>query len=81
MRFIETELYGACIVDLASHEDERDFFTRLFDAKLLEEYGKDLHRAQGNFPCNRRTRILRGMYWEEAEAPESKFIRWGKSVV
>lgn len=75
MRFTETKLAGAYIVDLSPHEDERGFFARTFDAKLLEEHGMNPVIAQANMSYNRRKGTLRGMHMQIAPALESKFVR------
>ena len=75
MRFTETKLAGAYIVDLSPHEDERGFFARTFDAKLLEEHGMNPVIAQANMSYNRRKGTLRGMHMQVEPALESKFVR------
>ena len=75
MRFTETKLAGAFIVDLSPHADERGFFARTFDAKLLEEHGMNPVIAQANLSYNRHKGTLRGMHMQVAPAQESKFIR------
>ena len=39
MKFLETELNGAFIIKFEKHEDERGFFTRVWDKKLFQENG------------------------------------------
>lgn len=75
MRFTETKLAGAYIVDISPHEDERGFFARTFDAKLLEEHGMNPVIAQANMSYNRRKGTLRGMHMQVEPALESKFVR------
>ena len=75
MRFTETKLAGAYIVDLSPHADERGFFARTFDAKLFEERGINPVIAQANLSYNRHKGTLRGMHMQVAPALESKFIR------
>ena len=75
MRFTETKISGAYIVDLSPHTDERGFFARTFDAKLFEEHGINPVIAQANLSYNRHKGTLRGMHMQVAPALESKFIR------
>ena len=75
MRFTETKLSGAYIVDLSPHADERGFFARTFDAKLFEEHGINPVIAQANLSYNRHKGTLRGMHMQVDPALESKFIR------
>ncbi len=75
MRFIETELPGAYVVELSPFEDERGFFARTFDAKLFEEHGMNPRIAQANLSYNKRKGTLRGMHMQTEPALESKFVR------
>jgi dTDP-4-dehydrorhamnose 3,5-epimerase len=81
MRFTETELDGAWVVDLEPREDERGFFARTFDAKLFAERGMEPFAAQGNMSYNRKAGTLRGMHWQNAPAYESKFIRCVRGAI
>lgn len=81
MRFIETELVGAYIVELTPHEDERGFFARMFDAELFEDHGLNSYAAQSNLSHNKFAGTLRGMHWQDATAPESKFLRCVRGAV
>ncbi len=81
MRFTETELSGAYVVDVEPREDERGFFARTFDAKLFEEHGLNAFAAQANLSHNRRAGTLRGMHWQNAPALESKYIRCVRGAI
>lgn len=81
MRFIETELDGAYIVDLVPNEDDRGFFARIFDAELFEKHGMNAFVAQGNLSHNKLAGTLRGMHWQDDTAPESKFVRCVRGAV
>jgi dTDP-4-dehydrorhamnose 3,5-epimerase len=75
MRFIETELAGAFIVELEPRGDERGFFARTFDAKLFEEHGMNPFVAQANASLTRQAGSVRGMHYQLPPAAETKFIR------
>jgi dTDP-4-dehydrorhamnose 3,5-epimerase len=75
MRFIETELAGAFIVELEPRGDERGFFARTFDAKLFEEHGMNPFVAQRNTSLTRQAGTVRGMHFQLPPAAETKFIR------
>ncbi len=81
MRFIETELAGAWIVELAPMEDDRGFFARTFDAKLFEQHGLNPFAAQGNMSYNRRKGTVRGMHYQLPPATETKYIRCTKGGI
>lgn len=81
MRFTETKLAGAYIVDLSPIDDERGFFARTFDAKQLEEHGMNPRIAQANMSYNRTKGTLRGMHMQLEPALESKFVRCVRGAI
>jgi dTDP-4-dehydrorhamnose 3,5-epimerase len=81
MRFIETELAGAFIVELEKRGDERGFFARTFDAKLFEQHGMNPYIAQANTSLTRQTGSIRGMHYQLPPAAETKFIRATRGAV
>ncbi|MDX2138066.1 MAG: dTDP-4-dehydrorhamnose 3,5-epimerase [Chloroflexota bacterium] len=75
MKFGETKLSGAFIVDIEPRSDERGFFTRAFCANEFAERGLKTTIAQANISFNHTRGTLRGMHMQVAPAPETKFIR------
>ena len=75
MKFTETGLEGAWIVDLEPIEDERGFFARSWCAKDLAELGMVADVAQCNVSYNHRAGTLRGMHYSVPPVSESKFVR------
>jgi dTDP-4-dehydrorhamnose 3,5-epimerase len=75
MRFTETELAGAFLVDIEAHVDDRGFFARTFCRRELEAHGLDPTVAQGNIAFNHRRGTLRGMHWQVGQAAETKLVR------
>ena len=49
MKFQEIELNGAYVIELEKKEDERGFFTRVWDKKLFEEKGLNSELLQISF--------------------------------
>jgi len=75
MKFIETDLPGAFVVELERIEDERGFFARAFCVKEFEASGLNPVVAQTNISFNRTRGTLRGMHFQTPPAAESKLIR------
>ena len=75
MRFGETPLPGAYVVDVDRLEDERGFFARTFAAEEFEAHGLDPRVAHCNLSFNARAGTLRGMHYQEAPYAESKLVR------
>ncbi|MCK9532431.1 MAG: dTDP-4-dehydrorhamnose 3,5-epimerase [Gammaproteobacteria bacterium] len=75
MRFTETELPGAFIIDIQPLEDERGFFARGFCERELAEHGLIPRVVQANISFNRRKGTLRGMHYQVAPHEEAKLVR------
>ena len=75
MKFYETKLPGAYIIDLEKLEDERGFFARTWCRKEFENQGLEASIAQANTSFNARAGTLRGMHYQVAPYQETKLIR------
>jgi dTDP-4-dehydrorhamnose 3,5-epimerase len=75
VRFIETEIPGAYIIELEPHHDARGFFARTFCAREFAEHGLTTTVAQVNGSFNHRRGTLRGMHYQDERAPEAKLVR------
>ena len=75
MKFIETGLAGALLIDVEPIEDDRGFFARSFCHSQFETHGLDPSVAQCNVSFNRRRGTVRGMHLQRAPFEEAKLIR------
>ena len=75
MRFFETKLKGAFLIDLEPFEDERGFFARTWCRKEFEQHGIDSDWVQCNISSNKRKGTLRGMHYQLAPFAEAKLVR------
>jgi dTDP-4-dehydrorhamnose 3,5-epimerase len=75
MKFTETGLEGAWIVDVEPLSDDRGFFGRTWCAKEFAEHGMVADIAQCNLSYNHRKGTLRGLHYQVAPAAEAKFVR------
>lgn len=81
MRFTETPLSGAWIVELDRLVDERGFFARTFDERQWIERGMNPTVAQCNTSYNSRAGTLRGMHLQAQPHGEPKVVRCTKGAV
>lgn len=81
MKFTETKLKGAFIIDLELRNDDRGGFARTFCAKEFEEYGLKPTVAQCNLSFNYKAGTLRGMHYQVAPACETKLVRCTKGAI
>lgn len=75
MKFIETGLKGAYVVDLQPIADNRGFFSRTFCGKEFEAHGLKPTVAQANVSFNHRKGTMRGMHYQVPPAAETKLVR------
>lgn len=75
MKFAETPLKGAFVVDLDRLEDDRGFFARSFCEKEFAAHGLAPRFVQCNVSYNRRAGTLRGMHYQQAPDEEDKLVR------
>lgn len=81
MRFEETKLAGAFLIDLETHGDPRGFFARTFCHKEFEAHGLKLNVAQCNCSFNHRKGTIRGMHYQLPPAAESKLVRCTRGAI
>ena len=81
MIFTETRLKGSFIVDIEPGNDDRGFFARTFCQHEFAAHGLKNVFAQANVGFNIRKGTVRGMHFQSAAAPETKFVRATRGAV
>ncbi len=81
MRFRETRIEGAFVIEPERFEDERGFFARTFCAKEFAERGLDPRVSQANVSYNERRGTLRGMHFQRPPHAEAKVVRCTRGAV
>lgn len=81
MKFIETKLKGACIIEPERLEDERGFFARSFCQNEFEAHGLNPRVVQCNISYNKREGTLRGMHYQVAPMAEAKLVRCTRGAI
>ncbi len=75
MRFTETWIVGAWLIDPIPHEDERGRFMRAWCAREFAEHGIGFKPVQANMGFSVQKGTVRGMHFQEAPALEDKLVR------
>jgi dTDP-4-dehydrorhamnose 3,5-epimerase len=75
MRFVETTLPGAWVLEFERFSDERGWFARTFDQDEFSARGLDPGVVQCNASFNARRGTLRGMHYQADPHGESKLVR------
>jgi dTDP-4-dehydrorhamnose 3,5-epimerase len=81
VKFIETKLKGAFIVELERREDERGFFARGFCQSEFAAHRLRPVIVQANIAFNRRKGTVRGMHFQYPPAAESKLVRCTRGAI
>ncbi len=81
MRFSETTLPGAFVIELERREDERGFFARTFCEREFAEHGLPTQFPQCNLSRNDYAGTLRGMHFERLPNRESKLVRCASGAI
>lgn len=81
MRFTETELAGAWILDLQRIEDPRGFFARTWCEKEFSEHGLNPRVSQRNIGFNHKRGTLRGLHFQLAPDLEAKVLSVTRGAV
>src|SRR5581483_12137037 len=75
MRFVETAIAGAWVVELEPFEDERGTFARIWCRDELAEHGLVNDLAQCSISRNPRRGTLRGLHFQRSPHEEVKLVR------
>ena len=81
MKFRETPLSGAVIVELEPHADDRGFFARTYCDREFAAAGLPTTWPQCNLSRNRRSGTLRGMHFNAPPHEEAKLVRCASGAI
>ena len=75
MKFTETPLAGAYVIELDPIVDERGFFARAWASEEFEKHGLDPTIAQMNMSKTLAAGTFRGFHWQDPPHGEVKTVR------
>ena len=75
MRFTETKLAGAFVIEPERIDDQRGFFARIWSQREFEQRGIDSNLVECNISFNRKKGTLRGLHYQAAPHAQSKLVR------
>ena len=75
MKFVETPLGGAFVLDLERLGDDRGFFARSWCKKEFESHALNPNLAQCSVSFNKGRGTLRGMHYQVKPYEEAKLVR------
>lgn len=75
MKFTETPLKGAYVIELEKRGDDRGWFARTFCEREYQAHGLDHKIVQANTSGSKYKGTLRGMHYQLAPKAEDKIVR------
>ena len=81
MKFTETELIGAWVIDPNPHEDDRGRFMRAWCEREFANNGINFMPVQANMGFSIRKGTIRGLHFQEAPALEAKLVRCTRGTI
>ena len=81
MKFTETKLKGAYVIEVEPLVDERGFFARSWCQKEFAEHGLNPNLVQCNISFNLKKGTLRGMHYQAKPYQEAKLIRCTRGAI
>src|SRR4029078_10879106 len=81
MRFRETDLPGAFVIELDRHVDERGFFARVWCRDELAALDLTTELAQCSISRSTKAGTLRGMHFPRAPHEEVKLVRCTRGAI
>lgn len=75
MKFTETPLADAYVIELEPMTDERGFFARGWCSREFAQHGLAANIVQANVSFNHSAGTLRGMHYQVAPHEETKLVR------
>jgi dTDP-4-dehydrorhamnose 3,5-epimerase len=81
VKFSETALKGAFIIEPERIEDERGFFARTFCRREFEARGLNPDLVQCSISFNHQRATLRGMHYQSAPHAEAKLVRCTRGAI
>ncbi|MEM1102643.1 MAG: dTDP-4-dehydrorhamnose 3,5-epimerase [Pseudomonadota bacterium] len=81
MKFTQTDLQDAVLIDIEPRDDARGFFSRMFCEKEFAEAGLVSKYVQHNYSFNHKRGTLRGMHYQNAPHREVKVVQCVKGAI
>jgi dTDP-4-dehydrorhamnose 3,5-epimerase len=81
VKLTETKLTGIFVIDIEGGEDERGFFSRTWDEKIVTERGLIGHMVQFSASFNHLKGTLRGMHFQKEPYGEAKVVRCTRGAI
>ena len=81
MKFTQTKIPGAYLIEIEPHADERGFFARSFCTDEFQQHGLNTNFVQCNVSFTSQQGTIRGMHYQVAPDTETKLVRCTRGAI
>ncbi len=81
MKFTETQIKGAWIIEPIVHGDNRGFFLESYSSKEMADHGLPTDYVQDNHARSLEKGVLRGLHFQKPPYAQSKLVRVVRGAV
>ena len=81
MKFIKTKLDGAFIIELEKSDDERGFFSNMWDKKKFQENNLNVNLTECNIVFTKKKGTIRGLHYQISPYDGAKLVRCTKGRI
>ena len=81
MRFVQSSIAGAWLIEPEPHTDDRGRFMRAWCRREFSEHGIDFMPVQANMGFSRHRGTIRGLHYQVAPALEAKLVRCTRGTI
>lgn len=81
IKFTETKLRGAFVVEPEIFEDERGFFARSYSEKEFLDQGIKLRMAESHISFNKMRYTIRGLHFQKEPHAQAKLVRCTQGAI
>jgi len=75
MKFFETKLQGAYILEIDKAEDKRGFFANVWEKRIFKKRNLDINLTECNIAFNKKKGTIRGFHYQIKPYEGTKLIR------
>ena len=81
MKFIKTKLDGGFVIELEKSDDERGFFSNIWDKKKFQENNLDVNLSECNIAFTKKKGTIRGLHYQLPPYEGAKLVRCAKGKI
>ena len=81
MKFIKTKLDGGFVIELEKSDDERGFFSNIWDKKKFQENNLNVNLSECNIVFTKKKGTIRGLHYQIPPYEGAKLVRCAKGRI